>query len=437
MLRPYQLRALDEGRQHFRSGVHAVLFVAPTGAGKTCLFCEMVKNHVAKGGRVLIVVHRRELLFQAKARLEREGVTDVGLILSGADRNPEARVQIASIQTLLALDTLPEATLVVFDEAHHFVAEQWGRIGKHYAHARIVGVTATPERADGSALGDLFDKMVLVDSVAGLTEKSFLVPCDVVAPAKSRKSKALEPIEAWKEHAEGRKTVVFAESVAEARKLAAEFNAAGVAAAHVDGTTHLEDREARIEAFGRGDLTVLTNCYVLTEGFDCPSVEVVMLARGCSSVGAYLQMVGRALRPSPETGKTSALLIDLRGVVHKHGLPDEDRTFSLEGRPIGRGPTKECCECETDIPLAAQVCAFCGAEQPVGTGDGGNHTEEPKEALRRISKRDVERAYFMEQLEQARARGFRPGYVVHRFKERFGRAPWALWREFFPKSEAA
>lgn len=425
-LRPYQQAALEAARAHYRDGARWVLIVGPTGMGKTVLFSAVAREHIARGGRVLVVVHRRELLAQARARLEREGIGDVGVIIAGQPRTANARVQVASVGTLLREAAMPDATLVIFDEAHHFVADQWAKVAARYSGAKILGVTATPERADGTPLGDLFERIVIATTVRELTDARFLVPCRVVAPARRRRTSAVDALEAYREHANGRPTVVFCTSVEEARELADAFVTAGVRAACVDGKIAESVRAERLEAFARGELDVLTNVHVLTEGWDQPRAEVCILARGCSSVGTYLQIVGRILRPSE--GKSEALLVDLRGAVHAHGLPDEERTFSLAGRPIGRGPTKACKGCGAKIIAAARVCPLCGTAQPARARE-----DEGAERLSRVDQRALERAFFVESLQRARLRGYRRGWIVHRFLKRFGKRPWALWREFFPK----
>ena len=426
--RPYQTSGLDLARAQFKAGKRRVLIVAPTGAGKTIIFSLIVLGHLAKGGRVLVVVHRRELIRQTLAKMIAAGVERVGVIAAGWPADPDAPVQVASIQTLLARDAaLPPATLVVFDECHHFVAEQWGTVGAHYASAKIVGVTATPERGDGTPLGDLFDVLVPLVSVRELTDLGFLVPCSVIAPPTKTKKNSAHPVDAYEKHAKGRKAVVFAASVEAAYALAEQFTAKGYPAACVEGDTPADERDAILDRFARGELQILTNVLCLTEGWDCPSVSCAILARGCSATGTFLQMVGRVLRPSPETGKVDALVLDLRGVVHDHGLPDQGRTFSLEGRAISGGdaPVRTCPECEHVIPLCSRACPECGAA--LSTSDKGLDVAPMK--LGRISKANLERAYWDEQIAIARARGYRLGWVAHRWQEKFGRFPAKFWRE--------
>ena len=190
-------------------------------------------------------------------------------------------------------------------------------------------------------------------------------------------------------------------------------------------------RDARLEAFASGDLDVITNVFVLTEGWDAPRAEICMLARGCTSTGTYLQMVGRVLRPSP--GKSSARLIDLRGAVHDHGLPDEGRTFSLEGRAIsgGAAPVKTCPTCSLVVALAIQTCPGCGFAFPPASCDPDIV------GLTKIERDDRERGYFASLVEQARLRGYKTGWAGYKFREKFGRFPAKLLREHVARERLA
>ncbi len=433
-LRDYQLAAVELARNAYRKGARRVLLVAPTGAGKTVIFCWLARAAIAKGNRVLVVAHRSELIDQAVAKLAREGITDVGVIRRGPSTNPEAAIQVASIQTLLKAQTLPEATLVILDEAHHYVADKWGEVASSYAKAKVLGVTATPMRADKSPLGDLFDVLVPVSTTSELISAGHLVPCEIRAPSKRRQSLPGEPVDLLLEHAAGRPAVVFCHTLDQAEKLATGLTAKGVPAAHVDGTMKASERAARLAAFASGQLQVLCNMYVLTEGWDAPLAEVCMLARHVGSVANYLQMVGRVLRPHP--GKEKALLLDLYGAVFEFGLPDEDRVYSLDGDPIGRAPTKTCPACKGEVPLSVTECPLCWyVFEPVPAAP----IVEPGEALSVIDLRAIMVSFFEALVEECRFRGHKPGWVYHKFFGRFGIPPWGagmprgLWGKHFPK----
>ena len=432
MLRDIQRRALVSLRKEFAKGKRRILLVAPTGFGKTVLLAAMVAVHIARGGRVLVVVHRRELVAQTAAKLREAGVPRVGVIAAGQPADPDAPVQVAMIQTLLARGEYPAASLVILDECHHFLASAWRAVADHYADVLTIGLTATPERADGTPLGDIFEVLVAAATIEELVALGHLVACDVIAPARETKTLCADEVDAYREHGGGRKALAFCANVKAARDLAERFNAAGIPAACVDGETPAAERDAILAAFERGDLQVVTNVFCLTEGWDCPSVEVLILARSCDSASTYLQMVGRVLRPSPETGKTSARLIDLRGVVHVHGLPDAPRTFSLQGRAIttGEAPLKTCPECARTVAIATRVCA-CGYAFPVST------CEPDLAPLTKVQRADLERTAFEALADEARLRGYRPGWVAHRFVEKFGRFPRNLWRAHYRRPSDA
>src|SRR5215510_8951820 len=271
-------------------------------------------GEVRSGRRVVWFAHRVELIDDTSKRLERLGLRH-GIIWAKSERaDPTAAVQVATIQTLMARGERPPADLLIPDECHHVTAASYREYLSAYPAARILGLTATPERANGTALGNVFERMVVAATVRELTERGFLVPCDVIAPARRRDKLAMTPAEALAKYAAGRRVIVFGKSKPHARELAAELGGIGI-----EGGMSSVERTEALDRFARGELRVLTNVYVLTEGWDCPEAEVCLLARGCSSMAMYLQIIGRILRPCP--GKDRALLLDLFGCVHEHGLP--------------------------------------------------------------------------------------------------------------------
>jgi DNA repair protein RadD len=405
-LRSYQLDAIDACRDSIRRGHRSICLVSPTGSGKTRMGCEVATRHVAKGGRVLWLAHRAELVRQAAERLEVEGIAKVGIISAVAPNpHPDAPVQVASTQTLLARGTYPEASLLVLDEAHHYVADQWGSLAQRYSQSVRLGLTATPERCDGKPLGDLFEDLVVACSPAALTAQGFLVPCDVFAPPRYCPTKlAGTPVHKYLEHSPDGLALVFAANVQHAEQIAASFNAHGVKASTVTGETPAAERAETIEAFGRGEIRVVTNVAVLTEGTDIPAADTVILARSAGSAGLYLQIVGRILRPAP--GKTRATLIDLVGASRKHGLPTDERRYSLEGRH--------------GIRLA----------KPNGFKGRRRRQMTPK-AIEAVLSRVTagldglaKREHLQELFRVASERGYKSGWALHQFKARFGHAPW-------------
>lgn len=330
-LRDYQKVAIYQLRQSYKSGKKRVLLVSPTGSGKTRMAVEVVTGAIKKGHRVLWVTHRRELLYQSVERLKREGVPEPGIILANEPQTaPGAPVQVASVDTLRARSLRPEANFVIWDEAHHIAADTWTDLQALYPDAYHLGLTATPERGDGRPLGEFFDDLVVGATVPELQALGYLVPCVVEAPSKKLESHkmAQDPLSAWQEKAAGLQTILYASTVEEAYRYAKEFQAAGIKAEALESQTPLEQRQAILRRFEQGRLTILCNVAILTEGWDCPPASVCLVARTVGTVGLWLQMVGRVLRPTEQ--KDYALILDLVGNVYEHGPPDLDREFSRQ-----------------------------------------------------------------------------------------------------------
>lgn len=345
-LRPYQQRAVDAVLAEYRAGRKRCLLVSPVGSGKTVMLADIMARHNAKGGRCVFFAHRRELLSQAARTLER----------SGCDMS---RTHIMSTQTAVSRREVPPGTLVVIDEVHHYPAAEWSAIPNAYKEAYLLGVTATPERADGMGLGELFDGLANGPQISELQAwwhhtngREGLVPCRVVRPERllGKDQIAQEPHVACTEHAPGLSTIVFAPHIKAAEEYAEGF---GREAEVLTGETPKQQRDDVLAHLASGALRVVVNVGVLTEGFDCPRVKCIVIARGVGSAGGYLQMTGRALRPYP--GATEAVLLDLRGVSHLLGAPDEDRKYSLEGLGIQRTES---------APAGERLCRVCG--EPLG-----------------------------------------------------------------------
>jgi len=361
-LRDYQHDLVRRVREEMRRGHKRVVAVSPTGSGKTRVGAFIVASAIGMGRRVLWLAHRTELCDQACRTIHGFGLP-VGCISASSKwpSNPDAPVQVASIQTLCAREThRPASDLIVWDECHHCseAAELWSGLLDAYQGVPMIGLTATPERGDGAGLSPLFNGIVTGATVRQLTEQGHLVPCEIVRPGRMLENGqiAQHPLAAYQEHGGGRPCIVFARTVEEARAYAAEFTAAGHRAECITATTPAGDREIALELYRRGVVRVLTNVYVCTEGTDLPMAAVCILARGAGSAGIYIQMVGRVLRPSP--GKNSALLLDLRGVSHVHGAPEEERAYSLDGRGITLTQQRHCQVCQQ--PVDSYPCESCG-----------------------------------------------------------------------------
>jgi superfamily II DNA or RNA helicase len=435
-LRPYQLDAIQQLRDRLAAGRKAPLCVAPTGAGKTVIEAEIVRLHLEMdpANRVLIVAHRRELIGQIARTVLRHGITDIGEIIPGVTRRARARVQVASTQTLRARNLDVPATLKIFDECHHYSADDWSELAR--GAAIRVGFTATPMRSDGRGMAPAFDSLVVVSTIKELTALGYLVPCRVIAPAKPlhRPNMTHSPVDAYLDHARGMRTVVFADFVANAEKFVAEFREKGVNACIIHGDLSDHERASALTAHAAG--AVLVNCMVLTEGWDSPATACCILARGCGSVGTYLQIVGRVLRPLE--GKAEALLIDLTGrSFYDHGAPDADRKYSLTGKGIRRsedieGEQRYCPVCGQPVedPPNSWPCAICG-HQPEGQIEAPRYTGDEL-AERYAGKRSEDDEKRIETLArwyaEAKARGNRPWAALAKYITVYGGDPPATIR---------
>lgn len=382
-LRPYQQDGLSRILAAYAGGARSVLMVLPTGGGKTSIFATLAAQ---VPGRVLILVHRRELATQATNRL-REFGADFGLIMAGEAPKPNARIQVASVQTLIRRKA-PPAALVICDEAHLSTADTWRAILDQYPHAKILGVTATPWRMAGKPLIGAYDASVVVSTPADLRAAGYLCPYNGFsylnpdlreiktvggefneqqsAAAMMKPTIVANVVEQWKRHASDLSTVVFAVTVEHSKKLTAEFLAAGVRAEHLDGATSVEARRAILARVSSGVTQVLCNVGVAVEGLDIPRLKCCVLARPTRSLARAIQMMGRVRRP---WNGVAARIHDHAFVIPTHGLPDAPRDYTLSAA-LERTPDPEAIPslstCPTCFALFEGVmCPACGADRPV------------------------------------------------------------------------
>lgn len=349
-LRQDQDDAITKAYGCAKSGARRILVVAPTGFGKTVTLSEIARRAVAKGKRVAWAAHRRELLSQAAKTLQGFGL-EVGMGSAGRS----APVQVFSVQGVR--DVVPPADLVILDEAHHYLAPEWGKLPAAYPQAVIIGATATPEY-DGQGLGKLFQQLVVGAQIRELQQRMqpdgvtpVLVPIEIKRPRRQLRATqiAQKPVDAYLQWGRGERAVLFSRTIDDAEQQVLECRGLGVRAAAVHERLDATTRADILARFAAGDLDVVANVAILTEGWDCPPCSVCLLARGCGSRGLYMQIVGRVLRGCP--GKLRAILVDLRGVSHAHGRPDEDQVFSLDGdEPCRR----------KGVPQGVRLCKVCG-----------------------------------------------------------------------------
>lgn len=388
-LRDYQQQLIADIRTQFRSMDRTVLVQLATGGGKTVTSAYMVKTASERGLRCAWIVHRREIILQASRTFWSMEIPH-SLIMGGSIGDPNAMVQVGSVQTMARrLDKLPPFDLIIFDECHHMGATQYQQIFDAHPRARIVGLTATPWRLDGRGLSQWFESMVQGPSVADLMERGALCDYRLFAPASADVSAVAtqagdfkrddlakvmdkpsivgDAVQHYQRLADGKRAIVFAVSIEASRNIAAQFQAAGIPAAHVDGSMDTGARDAIVSDFTDGRIKVLSNADLFGEGFDVPAVEAVILLRPTQSLSLHLQQIGRALRPKADGG--GAIILDHAGNAMRHGLPDDEREWNLEDRPKKkRGAksevsAKQCPECYRVHPPAPE-CPGCGFVYP-------------------------------------------------------------------------
>jgi superfamily II DNA or RNA helicase len=376
------------------------LGVAPTGAGKSIMLSAVAGQLIGdSAAKACVLAHRDELTEQNRAKFARVNPGVATSVVDAAGKSWAGQVTFAMVPTLTraaSLAAMPALDLIVIDEAHHAVADSYRRIIDRARDAnpdcRIFGVTATPNRGDRKGLREVFDNVADQVRLGELIASGHLVPprtfiIDVGVQEKLRTVRRLaadydmaevarimnrapvtdEVIRHWKEKAADRPTVVFCSTVAHAENVGAAFNAAGVPAAVVHGDLDIDTRRRVLAAYAAGDVRVIVNVAVLTEGWDHPPSACVVLLRPSSAKSTMIQMVGRGLRtvdPAEHPGvvKTDCIVLDFGTSSLTHGTLEQD--VDLDGRePVeGVAPTRTCPECEAEIPLACTECPICGAD---------------------------------------------------------------------------
>ena len=344
-LRPYQKEAKEAIFEQWDSGVSKTLLVLPTGCGKTVVFAKVTEECVRQGDRVLILAHRGELLEQAADKLMK--TTGLGCALEKAESSCQGswfRVVVGSVQTLMREKRLNSFdpfyfNTIIIDEAHHCISDSYQRVLQHFPHAHVLGVTATPDRGDMRNLGAYFESLAYEYTLPKAIKEGYLSPIKALTiPLKidmssvsvqagdfkaSEIGTALDPYlqgiaEEMQKYCMDKKTVVFLPLVKTSQKFRDLLNQYGFRAAEVNGDS--QDRAEILKDFDAGKYNVLCNSMLLTEGWDCPSVNCIVVLRPTKVRSLYCQMVGRGTRLSPETGKDHLLLLDFLWHTERHEL---------------------------------------------------------------------------------------------------------------------
>lgn len=435
-LRDYQQDQLERTRFALRS-YSRVLVQLPTGGGKTAMSAVMAGNAARKGRQSLFIVHRQELIDQTAATFDKAGI-HYSFCAAGYRFNPGMPTLICSIDTLKhRLDKVGPRNTLFWDECHHCAAAGWSRVANHFGDAIHIGLSATPQRLDGKGLNGQFQTIVQGPSVGWLIAEGHLCDYRAFAPSapnlenvrtlagdfnKADLDEAMDgsviigdAIKHYVRHAMGRRAVAFCHSVSKSVTMAGMFNAAGIPAASLDGTSDRNERRRTIERFRNGEIRVLCNVDLFGEGFDLPAMEAVILLRPTQSLALHMQQIGRVLRPYP--GKDRAIILDHAGNIARHGLPDMERTWSLEGREKDKKnkndtPLMICANCFATF-APRRVCPECGHAKEVTPREIEERDGELEEITRDMAaSRDVRRdqgmARTLEDLVRiATARGYK------------------------------
>jgi DNA repair protein RadD len=420
--RPYQTAVIDAARASIQAGRRRPLIVAPTGAGKSTIAALICSGALARGRRVAWFAHRTELRDQAIATL-----AACGVVAGHSGANASLPVQVVSTQGAASRGQVPEADLVILDEAHHYAeGNDWTRVVQAYPSDTIViGLTATPERTDGRGLGHLHDDLLVAAQPSALVDAGYLVPCEILRPSKLQRGGAIaqRPVDAYLSATPGRRNVVFAPSIAEAERFGAQFTERQVRWRMVHGKLSDDVRRDALRSFRSGECRVLINVFVLTEGWDCPETDVITVARRMGSASMWLQSCGRGLRPAQ--GKEKLTILDLVGASHVHGSPLEDRDYSLDGAGIarkGQAGSSFCRVCGS-LLVAGEACETCAT--PWNEAKPLEVTKDPLERFAHIRRdNDEERARRLSRwIGEARSKGHKWQSALYRYQGAYGAAP--------------
>tara|TARA_R110002126_G_scaffold289683_2_gene445258 strand:- start:7433 stop:8884 length:1452 start_codon:yes stop_codon:yes gene_type:complete len=395
-LYPYQGDAVQSLRTNILKGLLRQVLIAPTGAGKTIMFSYLVSRSVQKGKRVLILTDRVELLTQAGGSIAKFGVKVNHINPKNKPNVLDAQVYVSMAQTLARrlkeqkyVNYLNEVDLVIIDECHKTIFDKYfDYFGKHTI---VVGATATPIRTGKQpSLDTLYEGLTEVLSVQEIIDLDYLVPARSFAvPVDLSKVKTkggdydsasltnhydneelyTGAVENYVKHANNTKALLFCSGVKNSITIRDQFRMAGISAEHLDSENVNEKERIDILArFEAGEFLVLCNVGILTTGYDCPSIETIILYRATKSLALFLQICGRGSRLF--NGKTHYKILDFGNNFVTHGLWEADREWSLKKevktkKSKGASPIRECNQCEALLPLSASECEYCGFVFPI------------------------------------------------------------------------
>jgi len=430
-LRPYQTELLQKIRYAINHGHHRVCAVLGCGGGKSVIIASIARMTTDNHNRVLFLVHRKELVAQIKGTMAAFGV-DPELCLAMMVQTATRRVQ-----------KIPPPALIIVDEAHHSLSNSYIHIMDVFPRAVVVGFTATPQRMGEGGLGKVFQELITSVSTKWLIEHHYLAPYKYLS-VKLADTKGLHTrhgdydqhevaqlmeqgsifggtVEQWQKHAAGLKTIVYCASIKASEATAESFQEAGIKACHLDGETPKAVREKAVADFRSGKIQVLCNVDLFGEGFDVPDCETVVLLRPTKSLTLFIQQSMRPMRIDPKNPNKVAIILDHVGNYTRHGLPDDDREWSLKAKKKkekSQIAVRQCPNCYR-VFRTASVCPYCGYEF--------QHEERPEretvegvdlEEVKRLPYGDYHKARNFTQLEIFRkAKGYKFGWSLHKAVE--------------------
>lgn len=454
-LRSHQIDVINKARVEISGGNKKPLIFAPCSFGKTIVAAEIARLAVEKGNKVLFIVHRRLLALQTKEKFDSYGLKS-SIIMAGYDTDFTAPVMITTYQTYTRRLRLGyhvynqffhDASVIFVDECHLGISSGYKEIYSYYEERVIIGLTGTPSRGDQRPLGDVFDCIVKSVGIKQLTKDGWLVPLryfsadapdlsDVKIVAgdyhkgqlqKTMMDKKLigDVLENWLKLAEDRPTIVFSSGVKHSIYLQNRFQERGISCAHLESHSPHDERMRVLRKFRDGDIRVITNCQLFTEGYDADFVRCIAIARPTKSLPLWIQMVGRGQRIVD--GKLDCYIMDFGGNIERHGLIEWDREWTLEGkdkawsRPRKRDVDKlvKCRACHK-VFSGASVCPDCGTPvmsfgRNILTVEAELEELESKEKYTTAEKRQ----WYGMLKWYCQKKGYKEGWVAWKYKERF------------------
>lgn len=435
------MKLVNQARQKLAAGNKSILLVSPAGSGKSVIIAEIARLAVERGGHVMFMVHRQELVNQIVQTFQDDDIDlqDTTIMTVGKVAN--------------RLSRLPRPTLIITDESHHSLAKTYRKIYDFYSDVPRLGFSASPWRMNGQGLGDVYEAMVEGPSVKWLIENHYLAPYDYYAPTlidvqklqtsstgdyTNKSMDAAVPkaifgdvVSHYQHLANNRQAIVYAHNIEASKQVVEAFQSAGISAMHADAKTPNAQRERIMRDFKAGEITILSNVDLISEGFNVPDVGVIIMLRPTASLVLDIQQSMRGMRYKPDK---RAIIIDHVANAYRFGLPDTEHTWTLSDRPKKKKgssqgpPIKTCDACFAVIPAQCKICPICGHKLEVES------SELDVDDAVKLKKLTAENFKFVVQhpnhmqpndatslsdlQEIARARGYKPGWAYYQAKNR-------------------